>query len=767
MDDNQQKIDQLLQRLESLIDKQHSFAKEIHELRTEINQLKREGQVPSTKTKVVDLEKPVEKKAIASKQSIFSRSFDFKADLEKFIGENLINKIGIAITVIGVGIGVKYSIDHDLITPLTRILLGYLAAVVLLGLGIKLKPKYKNYSAVLVSGAMAMLYFITYAGYSFYDLIPQLVAFGLMVIFTIFTVIASISYDQQVIGIIGLVGAYAVPFLLSTDSGNVKILFSYMAIINAGILIIAFRKYWKMLYYSAFILSWAIFIFWYSSDFDIAEHYEFTLIFLSIFFLIFYVTFLAYKLLRKEEFLVDDILLLLANSFIYFGFGYAAVDQHESGEELLGLFTIWNAMIHFIVSIIVFRQKLSDRNLFFLVAGLVLVFITIAIPVQLDGRWVTLLWIGEAALLFWIGRTKNVHVYEKMSYVLMVFAFFSLMQDWLNVYNRYIPNNPEDVIRPVFNVHFLSSWIFIIVFAFITWLYSNKKYPVPAGSPSLNDVVKYAIPGILLFTIFFAIRMEIYNYWNQLYALSAIEFNNKGDQYMSVVQNTDLISFRTIWLIDYSLIFLVLLSIINIYKIKSRPLALMNLGLNALVLLIFLIHGLYALSELRESYITQHLAEYYHIGRYNLIIRYISLTFVVVMIIICYRYLNQEFLKKDFRLYFDIALHFSTVWILSSELIHWLDLVGSTELYKLGLSILWGAYSLLMIVLGIWKHKKYLRIGAISLFAITLVKLFLYDVSELDTILKTILFVSLGSLLLIISFLYNKYKHIIADENKG
>ena len=109
-------------------------------------------------------------------------------------------------------------------------------------------------------------------------------------------------------------------------------------------------------------------------------------------------------------------------------------------------------------------------------------------------------------------------------------------------------------------------------------------------------------------------------------------------------------------------------------------------------------------------------------------------------------------------------LHISVLWIASSELINWMDITESTQSYKLGLSILWGAYSLFVIALGIWKKKKYLRIGAIILFGVTLIKLFFYDISHLDTIAKTIVFISLGGLLLIISFLYNKYKHIISDE---
>lgn len=99
-------------------------------------------------------------------------------------------------------------------------------------------------------------------------------------------------------------------------------------------------------------------------------------------------------------------------------------------------------------------------------------------------------------------------------------------------------------------------------------------------------------------------------------------------------------------------------------------------------------------------------------------------------------------------------------------MLHWLELSGLRTGYKLGLSILWGAYSLFLISIGLWKNKKYLRIGAIALFAITLAKLVFYDLSSLGTISRTIVFISLGTLLLIISFLYNKYKHLINDDVK-
>jgi uncharacterized membrane protein len=104
------------------------------------------------------------------------------------------------------------------------------------------------------------------------------------------------------------------------------------------------------------------------------------------------------------------------------------------------------------------------------------------------------------------------------------------------------------------------------------------------------------------------------------------------------------------------------------------------------------------------------------------------------------------------------------LWLASSELIANLEMANVTNTDKLGLSILWGVFALLLIAIGIYKNKQHLRIGAMVVFGLTLIKLFVYDISNLDTISKTIVFVSLGVLLLIISFLYNKFKDAIVEK---
>jgi len=785
MDNSNNRIAYLESKLDDLLRRHKHFSDEILALRTEIQQLRQEHRpsISISKEKEPDTYTAKAKQEVDSTQYqsvtnerankveeepafAFTKPPKQSWNLEKFIGENLINKIGIAITIIGVAIGAKYSIEHDLISPVLRIIMGYLAGLVMLGIGIKLKQKYENYSAVLVSGAMAILYFITFTAYSFYALMPQSIAFGLMVLFTIFTVGAALTYNKQVIAHIGLVGAYAVPFLLSDGSGKVLILFSYIAIINFGILIITFKRYWKELFYSSFGLTWLIYASWFTAKYNGDNNFALALTFLSIFFITFYLIFITYKIKNSEKVLIHDVGLILANSFLFYGFGYAILNNHETGKHLLGLFTLISAIIHFAVSLTIYRQKLADRNLFYLVSGLVLVFITIAIPVQLSGNWVTLLWAGEAALLFWIGKTRSIDIYEKLSYPLMILAFGSIAHDWLNTSSVVFTEAGEHAITPFANINYLSALLFAGAFGFITYL-SRTKAAATSNSKGVERLSLILAPAIMLMALYISTRIEISTYWNNLYSNSALVITPSGEEYPNYYWNEDYSNLKWVWLANFTLLFAALLTLANQVKIKSPEFGKICTAISLIAIVLFLTQGLFALSELRESYIEQTLSEYYSHSVFNIWIRYISLAFAGVTLWLAQVNLLKGDLGLKARVAAELFILTALVWIASSELLNWLDIAKSNQSYKLGLSILWGICALAIVVLGIWKKRKHLRIGAIVLFAITLVKLFVYDISHLDTIAKTIVFVSLGVLLLVISFLYNKYKNIIADDSEN
>lgn len=780
MSEREIQIEQLTTKLEELSKRQSLFHREIEMLKKELNVLKYAtpgvekanvqpliseqpiviADIPQPAKPVSNWIQPEQPKPPVQKSANPKKTFN----LEKFIGENLINKIGILIVVIGVGIGAQYAIEHQLISPLTRIILGYLMGLGLLGVAIKLKKNYESFSAVLLSGAMAIMYFITFAAYSIYNLIPQELTFALMVMFTVFTVFAALKYSMQVIAHIGLVGAYAIPFLISKGDGKVAVLFSYMAIINIGILVIGFKKYWKPLYYSSFVLTWLIFLSWFVGRYNMAQHMGLAITFLSVFFLIFYATFLAYKLKRLEKFNTPDLILLLSNSFVFFGIGYSIAASNPTGNQLLGLFTLANGVIHFIVCATIFRLKLADKNLFYLVAGLVLTFITIAIPVQLSGSWVTLVWAGEAALLFWIGRTKKVSAYEIMSYPLIILAFVSILQDWSLAYSH----SYDAIISttPIFNINVLTALLFVGAMALITWINHTNKITEPDTNKYISSkFISIAAPTALVVVLYSIFSLEIAEYWNGLYNKSMIEVRQTDSDYNQTYYNSDLNYFKNLWILIYTFVFLALFSLVNVKWIKDKTVGIVTLVFNTYTLLFFLFYGLYILSELRDNYIHQEMALYYKHGGFSIGIRYIAVLALAFMLYSIYRVVKEVIQGKGLRLAYDLVLFTTIWWVASSELINLMDLLYVENSYKLALSILWGTTALSFIAVGIWKKIKHMRIFAIVLFGITLLKLFTYDMSQFDTIAKTIAFVLLGILLLIISFLYNKYKHFIFDDN--
>lgn len=674
-----------------------------------------------------------------------------KVDLESFIGKNIIAKIGVLIMVIGVAIGGKYAIDNDLISPLTRIILGYVLGIGLVVFALKLKEKYESFSAVLLSGAMAIFYFITYFAYSLYGLFPQAFTFVLMLVFTVFTVLAAIHYKKQMIAILGLVGAYAIPFFLSNDSGNVLVLFSYMTIVNIGIMFVAFKQYWKPLYYISFGFTWLIYIVWVAEDYTSEQHFALALSFATTFFLIFYATFLTYKLIKKEDFNKGDIVLLLLNSFVFYGIGYGLLSDHEIGKYLLGIFTVFNAIIHFAVGTIIYKRSKEKEGLFYTVFGLVLVFLTIAVPVQLDGNWVTLLWIGETALLYWIGATKNVKMYKVMAYPLLAIATISIFEDWGLAYERY----DRDYITPILNIQFLTSILFVGVLAFINYIY----YKFVKEKSTLISVIF----GALLFLVgYFTFYLEISNYFNRLdfdFMKNVLKSDENDNYYYSSYYR----EYKSVWLFNYTLLFLSIFSFINIKKWKVKELGNINIILNGILLVIFMSAGLYALSELRQDYLYGE--DDFIVTSNAIVLRYITFLFFGLLVYLTYLYSKQEYIHNNYKKYFKLFLVFIILWILSSELLHWLDLSGVKSQYKLSLSILWGCYALLLVAYGIWKRYKLIRMSGIVIFGITLIKLFFYDIAHLSTISKTIVFISLGVLLLIMSFLYNKYTSIISNDD--
>lgn len=702
-------------------------------------------------------------------------SFNF----EEFIGGKLISIIGIIILVIGLSIGVKYAIDRDLITPLSRIVLAYFAGGILLAITLKLKQNYKAFSAVLLSGAMASLYFTTFAAYSMYSLFPQLAAFAIMVIFTAFTVFAATMYELEIIGIIGLVGAYCVPVLLSDGSGKIQVMFCYMLIINSGILILSFKKYWKILNHISFAITWLIVGGWIAGRYDYTSHFPMAMIFSFLFFIIFYISNMSYKILKHEKFGVIDIIRLLSNSFIFFGIGYSILNNIRY-ENYLGLFTVANALIHLVFSYIVFKNKLLDRKLFYLLIAMVLSFITIAIPVQLDGNWVTLLWSAEAVLLFSIGRHKNVRFYEWLGAIMIGLSMFSLIGDWSHSYYvSYYDNLLFKFWTPFLNVYFLSSLLFVISISIIVRTHFKRSLSAEEYKTfRIYQLFDYLLPAILFIFIYLTFNNEISAIFKARYEQSYLKIPSKEYGDITEIYNYTIQKIGSVALGIYSVIFFIVATVLVTKKWQSSLSGWLIFSLNLVVVCLFMILGLRMLAELRTDYLSQN-SPYYPISQWVIYLRYLCFILIGLLLFLTHKLLLSNSFSKFHvsKIYTGVIIHFFILVFLSNEIVN-LNILnnlaiasdyyeGSNATYKLGFTALWGIYSFAMIAWGIFKRNRIMRISAITLFGVTLIKLVTYDTWDLSTGYKIIAFILLGIILLVVAFLYQKFKDLIFGDDEG
>lgn len=382
---------------------------EILQLQKELEQLGKEVQLQQQK--ILHLQQRIAQltKADISISKAAKNRTPQKFSLENFIGLRLINFIGIIVLVIGLSIGVKYAIDRNLISEGMRIALAYLAGIILFALSLQSKKKYTLFSALLLSGGMASLYFTTYAAYVYYNMLSFPLAFIIMIALTIYTVYEAIRYNRQEIALLGLVGAYGIPFLISKNADRADLFFLYISLINLGVIYLSVKKIWKTVGIVAQIITWILFIGWAATRHD--ERFKLiATLFMIFFFLVFLLTVLSYKLFQKRSLQVNDTYQLLMNNVaLYiaalFQFGFS---EKASNGDL--------ALITFIVSVIVAIQAMLFYNLWKeelfatrLISSLALTLFVMFIAFNWDGFTVTFLWLLTAVIIFaWGFRIRSV-----------------------------------------------------------------------------------------------------------------------------------------------------------------------------------------------------------------------------------------------------------------------------------------------------------------------------------------------------------------------
>lgn len=184
--------------------------------------------------------------------SIFNKAKDW------LVGGNPFVRLGIMILFLGVVFLLRYSIQHNLVPVELRLLGAAIGALILLGFGWRLRERAGAYGLILQAGGIGLLYLTVFAAFNLYHLIPSLAAFALLLIFVFAAVALAVLQNSLALAVFATVGGFLAPLLTSSGSNNYIGLFSFYALLNAGVVLIAWFKSWRLLNLIGFVFTFVI-----------------------------------------------------------------------------------------------------------------------------------------------------------------------------------------------------------------------------------------------------------------------------------------------------------------------------------------------------------------------------------------------------------------------------------------------------------------------------------------------------------------------------
>lgn len=729
--------------------------------------------IENSKKIVFEVErKPIiqqDKKPNVIKKSWWENFKEKNPDLEKFIGENLINKIGVLILVLGVSYFVKYSIDKGWISEEARVGIGILSGAMVLGIAHKLRAKYAAFSSVFVAGAIAIFYFTIAIAFHDYKLFNQSIAFTIMVMITIFSCVISILYNRKELAVLSLIGGFAVPFMVSTGAGNYKVLFTYILILNSGILGIAYFKRWNIINILAFIFTILLFGGWFIKDIQIEKpHYLGALVFGFLFYLLFVAMNIINNLRTKGVFTNLELFILSSNTFLFYSLGMVAL--HDFHPELRGVFTTGLGILNLIYALILYKKFGLDKKAVYLLIGLTLTFVTLAIPIQFKGNYITLFWAAEAVLLLWLGIKSKITLYKFGSVIVTVLMFFSLILDWINM-NSFNLNYTI-----IFNKIFITGLFSIITLIIQRYLLKSDEENSRQFGFTFNPIDYSGFLKIVCIIL--------------AYIVGFLEVNFQSNS--NLISNNSSASI----VIVYHLIFCLILFIFSMKsnKIENIKFA-KSIGILNILLGVFWFsnYPFFENKEILEGKTTTTIA---------FILHYLVLAIIIFFSVSIYKKNKEKelfsILNSPYTIWFvaflivfisstELMLHglklgidpITDVQVLNNKLMkdyngdknYVKSLLVNQDLYSIrnlivrtGYPILWGLLAFVFLIFGIKYKNKVLRIVALTLLGITIVKLFLFDIKNVSVPGKIVTFILLGVLILIISFVYQKIKVLVIED---
>ena len=642
-----------------------------------------------------------------------------ETNFEKYIGENLFGKIGILIFIIGIGFFVKYAIDQNWINETARTLMGYAVGAGMLVLAERLHKRYHTFSSLLAGGAFGIYYLITAIAFHYYALFSHTIAFVILCVTTIFMSAVSVLYDRKELAVTALVGGFIAPFIISTDSSSIISLQIYITILNIGMFCLAMYKKWAILpmvsFAFTYIILWGTTALGSFSDSEAVTTYPTLFAFATLFYVIFL---LPVVFILRTQYGGNTRLGLLgiitANSFMYLIYGDFLLQHFEASSDTTAYLAFFIAAVNLAIHLYLrFRVEGQDtlRNL---MLGLAVTFASMGIPILFSAANVLMVWAAESVLLLWLFTKEKNRIYELASAVLLLLTLGALA--YYRTTDTFIHDTGDSLF---FNGAFfvttfvsIAYYVVAVIMQFNKDLFSDTKRLI-AYTPC--NAIAYALGFSILFLAFrdnfhFHLEQPISEYASLLTA--------------------------NIMLLGGALI------LRKRFEISENKLA--------YEISLYLAGILFAMTVWNYT------------APEGLLLRWLMALVTIAYMAYCMR--GQLLVTSNQRnLHIEYSIISTLMWLTLTRLL----LITFNEVnFSTAFSLSLGIAAFILMCIGMRYHSKEIRIVSLAEFGIVIGKLILNDVWAMPALGKIIVFISLGVLLLILSFLYQKLKDALFNEKE-
>lgn len=794
-----------------------------------------------------------------------------RLEWELLIGGKWLNYIGAVALVIGLGFFVKYAFENNWINEVVRILAGGAAGFLLLWGGARSSKKgLPVFAQGLIGAGIAILYVSSFASFNFYHLVSLEVAFLFMSLVTLLAFQQALRYNALAISVIGWIGGFLTPFLLGSERGSTLGLFTYLAFLTLGMLLLVSKKEnWVILYYLTLSAVYLTVLSWMAFKDEPSE-----LLLQSFFFCLFWALFFAYEVyssLRPAKWPMANTIAAGFHLFFFFlGWNLLFLPKHE---DWLGPLFLLAGLVYLAPLILLHRrQKLSlvSREEVLRYGFSFLILLTLANAYQWDQFHLIYAWTVEAWLLAWWGGRRmirhvcgfSVILYAITSLALIAFSaqyqpeeetwlplfnfhglayiglsaamgtsallfkrwntklagltvqflhngwallFFLFLTGEINFYFHHALMNAGPALRESigYNRYLICALVWMAYSLFVAWVAFRERIrslvatgwiflglgvTTAAAMGMAYGPVDQFIPVYNLRFIVFVIAagiIYVHLRWWRMYghglnlkampvvmvvAMAVLLFElitlEVGDYYDQQLLSADGPMAQMIRFTKYMVLILGWLA----YSLFFAWMG-FSQRLQALVYVAWGVLGIGMLTAIWQGFSYPALDRFVPV--FNL--RFFTLLVAAGALIIHFTLWKKQAEapgKKVLPLLFTIVITgllfelvtaevsdvFERIRYLADQsdvrLLHRLD-----NQKQMSLSIAWLIYSLILMGVGIWRKQSTLRLIAIALFGLSILKIFLFDLSFLGTLYRIFSFIGLGVILLIVSYLYQRYKH--------